>query len=485
MALLKYFQLKNRKQPLPDPSGPLSRKIPYSGIASANECVSKLLDSTVTGDGEKSSGTRGPYNILTPAQKYEIGKRAAQFGTTATLRYYSKNYPDLPLKETSVRRFKTNYHAELQAELKRKKEGKEEDENAVHELVPKKRGRPLLIGEELDEQVREYIKELRRFGVTINAHVVIAVGMGLVLNKDANLLANNGGHISLEKHWAKYLLTRMGFVKRRGNTKSKVLVEHFEQRKEFFLLEFNNALEMDEVPMELVINWDQTGINYIPVSSWTMAQEGTKRVEIAGKDDKRQLTALFACSMSGDFLPIQLVYKGKTARCLPKFDFPTDWDITYTHNHWCNERTMHQYINNIILPYISSKRSECKLPANQPAILVFDNFKGQCTPDLLKLLDSNNISVVLIPPNCTDRLQPLDLSVNKAAKEFLRRQFHDWYAKQVCTHIQGKTKELPTDLHLSTVKPLGAQWMLDLFGYFKGRPDIIRNGFKEAGLLKS
>ena len=40
-----------------------------------------------------------------------------------------------------------------------------------------------MVGEELDEQVREYIKELRKLGVIINAHVVIAVGMGLVLNR--------------------------------------------------------------------------------------------------------------------------------------------------------------------------------------------------------------------------------------------------------------------------------------------------------------
>ena len=48
-----------------------------------------------------------------------------------------------------------------------------------------------------------------------------------------------------------------------------------------------------------------------------MELEGAKRVEIAGKDDKRQITAVFAGSMAGDFLPIQLVYKGKTPRCLP------------------------------------------------------------------------------------------------------------------------------------------------------------------------
>ena len=45
---------------------------------------------------------------------------------------------------------------------------------------------------------------------------------------------------------------------------------------------------MDKVPTELMINWDQTGINYMPVSAWTMEQEGVKRVEMIGKDDKRQ-----------------------------------------------------------------------------------------------------------------------------------------------------------------------------------------------------
>ena len=39
-----------------------------------------------------------------------------------------------------------------------------------------------------------------------------------------------------------------------------------------------------------------------------MAEEGSKRVDVAGKDDKCQVTAVFAYSMSGDFLPIQLVY---------------------------------------------------------------------------------------------------------------------------------------------------------------------------------
>ena len=68
---------------------------------------------------------------------------------------------------------------------------------------------------------------------------------------------------------------------------------------------------MDEIPSDLIINFDQTGINYVPISSWTMEKEVAKRVEMVAKDNKRQMTAVFARSLSGDFLPPQLIYEGK------------------------------------------------------------------------------------------------------------------------------------------------------------------------------
>ena len=42
-------------------------------------------------------------------------------------------------------------------------------------------------------------------------------------------------------------------------------------------------------------------------------------------------------------------------------------------------------------------------------------------PDFLKVLEENNILVVEIPPNYTDRLQPLDLAVNKPLKDQMKR----------------------------------------------------------------
>ena len=59
------------------------------------------------------------------------------------------------------------------------------------------------------------------------------------------------------------------------------------------------------IPSSLVLNWDQTGINVVPSADYTVEQRGSKRIEIAGYQDKRQITATFAATLSGKFLPIQ------------------------------------------------------------------------------------------------------------------------------------------------------------------------------------
>ena len=470
MSILNYFKPLPQDDTLPDPDGALSIKVPSQAIAAANRKVSEAIE------GAKS---RGPYITLTPAQRLTVGKRAAEHGTTAAIRFFSKKYPELALKEATVRRLKNLYQSQLSITRNLRRQESDTNLEGLQELPPKKSGRPLMIGDELDKLVREYISDLRSRGTTINTAIVLASAEGIIMYKDANLLST----ITLTKGWAKYLLKRMGFVKRKSTSKSKVTVENFEDLKEDFLLVIKQVIAMDEIPADLVINFDQTDLNYVPVSDWTMEAEGAKRVEIAGKNDKRQLTAVLAGSMTGNFLPPQVIYQGKTQCCLPQYQFPPKWHITYSINHWSNEDTMKEYIEQIILPYVAEKRKNLKLADKYPALLIFDNFKAQCTPAILTLLDLNNINVVLIPPNCTDRLQPLDLSVNKSVKSYLRSQFQAWYAKEICSQLQGCSEKRPVDLRLSIVKPLGAAWMVSLYDYLKSKPDIIRNGFKEAGIL--
>jgi len=43
--------------------------------------------------------------------------------------------------------------------------------------------------------------------------------------------------------------------------------------------------------MELVLNWEYTGLNTVPSSKWTMAEKGAKCVKCAGADDKQLSTS--------------------------------------------------------------------------------------------------------------------------------------------------------------------------------------------------
>ena len=383
------------------------------------------------------------------------------------------------LKESTVRDWKKAYLAELSKKRLSVCSGKD---LVIDKLPAKQRGRPPLLGEKLDNELQIIIKAMRARGTPISSSILIGVGRGILLKSNRSLLEEYGGQIILKKEWARSVMRRMGYTKRRANSKSKVMVDDFEEIKTQFLLDVRACIEFEEIPMDMVINWDQTGMKIVPATSWTMEKRGTKRVEIVGIDDKRQITAVFGCTLAGDFLPVQLIYTGKTKKSLPKFNFPSSWHITCTQNHWANEQTMEEYLNHIIIPYIQDKRKEHKLPDDYPALVLYDVFKGQCTANVSSILQANNILYVLIPPNCTDRLQPLDLSINKPAKDFVKQKFQEWYSQEICKQLNDGSNE-PVDMRLSIMKPIGAQWLLEMYEYFKSHPNLIINGFRAAGIL--
>ena len=76
--------------------------------------------------------------------------------------------------------------------------------------------------------------------------------------------------------------------------------------------------------------------SYVSLKKYAFNPKGANTVPVQGIDDKRQTTATFTVSVAGKFPWIQLMYEGKTRRCLPKFDFRADFNVTFSDNHWSN-----------------------------------------------------------------------------------------------------------------------------------------------------
>lgn len=269
---------------------------------------------------------------------------------------------------------------------------------------------------------------------------------------------------------------------------SYVVCFRFVKEKRFsFLNEIGKHCKEHDIPESMVLNWDQTPINYIPAGKWTMEKQGASKVAIAGQSDKRSLTAVLTVTLAGDFLPPQLIYAGKTSKCTPSRPFPEGFHITQNPSHWSNEDAMNDFIDYILTPYIEQQRNKLNRP-DVPGLLIFDAFRGHTTDAITSKLVALNCKLVQVPKNMTDHLQPLDISVNKPVKGYLKNRFNSWYAGKISELEQNgeRSYESVASLLKSSVvlRDLSADWITDMYNHFQLPPqrEIVINGFRHCGI---
>ena len=154
---------------------------------------------------------------------------------------------------------------------------------------------------------------------------------------------------------------------------------------------------------------------------------------------------------------MQLIYEGKTPRCLPKdVEFPKEFDVTFTLNHWSNEKKSKRLLDNVIFPYLKKKEHDLGLPGDQKSLLIYDVFTGQTTENMKEYIEENDCVIVYVPNNMTHYFQPLDLTVNAVAKHFLKDKFELRYANEVKKQLDEGTEvyEIDIPLKLSILKPI-------------------------------
>ena len=81
---------------------------------------------------------------------------------------------------------------------------------------------------------------------------------------------------------------------------------------------------------------------------------------------------------SGILLPFQVIYQGKTIGCHAKVTFPNDWNITQSDSLWSTESTMLEFIDKVIVPYVTQRREKLQLTSDQQDLALFDIFKEHC-----------------------------------------------------------------------------------------------------------
>ena len=240
------------------------------------------------------------------------------------------------------------------------------------------------------------------------------MGNGVLASRCPEKMSRNGGKIDLTVKWARGILKSMNWVKRKGTTAKQTINPAlydgiaFTWKKKIAEKVFEHKIHDD-----LILNFDQTALGLTCPAKTTFTEKNAETVPIADLDNTRQITGSFVVNLSCEFLPIQLIYAGKTHLCHPKVEFPKGFDITHSPNHWANKEIVMSLLKKIVFPFVNKKREILSLSKDAKALLIFDVFKGQTTPAVNDLL---NCIVEHVLNNHTNLLQPVDISVSKNAK---------------------------------------------------------------------
>ena len=198
----------------------------------------------------------------------------------------------------------------------------------------KRQGRPLPLGE-LDGLLQQYILAASNRGNVISRNIAVRAAK-VIMERYPRLI----GSVDIESsHWAQSLFRRMGFRRHQATTsKLEILEGALKEIKMLFHHDIVTEVAKFNIPDSVTINLDQMPTKYVPVGRTTLAKKNSKTVTIKGSTDKRTITTTFAILIRGDFLPMPLIYGGKTKKCLPRFKFPEKFSLSYNETHYSNEK---------------------------------------------------------------------------------------------------------------------------------------------------
>ena len=445
--------------------------------ASDPELQSKLNsiavdDHLASGSATKRKRAPGGNKTYPLDIKLKIAKDAIQLGNAPAARKWSRELGH-NVPESTVRNWKKIYLNQLR-------------DGPVEKLAEKRKGRPTKLPTDGDKIVRSNVLSQYKTGANVSAQKVLAIGREVLRKKYPNVARS----LKLGRAWAQSIFRRMNFVLRKVTKASRQPPEDIEAAKSKFFRRIKRAVMRHDIPKRLIINIDQVGFQMVPRGDFTMAPRGAKQVCQIGAKDKRMITGLLGCTMTGRLLPPQLIYKGKTDRCHPDHVFPEDWHVTHNESHWSDGLTMEQYVKEVLIPFIGDVKHTFDYDEDQKALLILDTFAAHCTEEFQDLLNAANIEYVYVPPGTTDELQPLDAagSVNFLLKQRIKSHYSD-YLSELVNKAMDEDGNLPDgwipDLRASVLKPLHAQWIQASWEDLVVERKHIRLGWENTGIRQA
>jgi DDE superfamily endonuclease len=153
-------------------------------------------------------------------------------------------------------------------------------------------------------------------------------------------------------------------------------------------------------------------------------------------------------------LPLQLIFGGKTKQVVPSGEAAelmqrTGHHLTNTANHWSTLETCKDFVLKILKPWWLMQKLSLRLLEHVKMVWLIDCWSvhiSKAFREWLKNEHSNWLCVVFVPANCTSKLQPADVILQRPMKAAFRSNFNMWLCRRLQEQFEAGT--LPSDIKL-------------------------------------
>ena len=326
-------------------------------------------------------------------------------------------------------------------------------------------GRPLTYPLDVEKDILSWLLELRDF------HVPVSI---LTLQERAKRVVRphnptfNGSRGWVERFFGRHRLSLLSLT-----SVSQKLPKELEGSITKSYEDARRYMRIGKYPRSLVANMDETPAFFGMIPTKSICKTGSRECIV------RTSIVRTTAATDGTMLPPMLIFKGKTDKTIKKLRIPEGFIVKTQEKSWMDEGLMEIWVEDIWLKYV---REVPKQLGFDNSLLTFDAFSAHKTDDVQSNLVENKSDILVIPPGCTSKCQPMDVCINKSFNAILRKCWVIYFSKII--------KQMPaTTPDYFKLPPPSLQdmvdWVEEVYRLISSGKDMVKRSFDVCGITTS
>ena len=175
-------------------------------------------------------------------------------------------------------------------------------------------------------------------------------------------------------------------------------------------------------------NMDETGVSCVQKPTKILAKKGKRGVgKITSAERGKNVTAICAFNAIGTYLPPMLIFPRKRWDPNLMRGAPPESIGSCTENGWTDDEQFIKWLTHFV--------THAKPTKEEPHLIILDGHHSHKTLAAVEFCREHGIVLITLPPHCTHRLQPCDVTFFKPLKSAYNSFCDAWMASHPAQRI--------------------------------------------------